>query len=240
LQAGVDVTVPEAADVIGGGLSSGERTVPGVLAAVDLAHPIDDGRAGVLTRSVDDTTRRMGVDGRAWRRLFEPLADHFSELAPDVFGPLLGVPRHPLTMASFGAKALIPATTFARRWRTDEVRALWAGNAAHAWTPLNRPPTTGMASILVAAGGSIETGVRVASRADLPTADIVMFDLPPAPSPTFSASHSRIGFGAPTRRFATAPGRTRWIWRWPRVCHGSTISVERRAPSTSVAPTTRW
>jgi phytoene dehydrogenase-like protein len=41
------------------------------------------------------------------------------------------------------------------------------------------PATDGMAAILVAAGGSIETGVRVASRADLPTADIVMFDLPP-------------------------------------------------------------
>jgi phytoene dehydrogenase-like protein len=234
---GVDVTVLEASDVIGGGLSSGERTVPGVLhddcvaivptalaspfmqsldlgshgvdwawPEVDLAHPIDGGRAGVLTRSFDDGERHMGVDGRAWRRLFEPLATHFHELAPDVFGPLIGIPAHPVRMASFGAKALVPATVFARRWRTDEVRALWAGNAAHAWTPLTRPPTSGvalmfgavahrygwpsvkggvarlaegMASTLAAMGGSLETGQRVTSRADLPTADIVMFDLPP-------------------------------------------------------------
>jgi hypothetical protein len=37
------------------------------------------------------------------------------ELAPDVFGPLLRVPSHPLLMASFGAKALVPATALARR-----------------------------------------------------------------------------------------------------------------------------
>ncbi|MDT5152327.1 MAG: hypothetical protein QOI01_4060 [Mycobacterium sp.] len=94
---GVDVTVLEASDVIGGGLSSGERTEPGVLhddcvaivptalaspfmqsldlgshgvdwawPEVDLAHPIDGGRAGVLTRSFDDGERHMGVDGRAY------------------------------------------------------------------------------------------------------------------------------------------------------------------------------
>ncbi|MCW2513771.1 MAG: FAD-dependent oxidoreductase [Mycobacterium sp.] len=234
---GVDVTVLEASDVIGGGLSSGERTLPGLLhddcaaivptalaspfmqsldlashgvewawPEVELAHPVDGGRAGVLTRSIDDTALGMGVDGPAWRRLFEPLARDFPELAPDVFGPLLGVPSHPLLMASFGAKALVPATALARRWRTDEVRALWAGNAAHAWTPLSRPPTSGialmfgavahrygwptvkggvarladgLASILASVGGSIETGQRATSRKDLPAADIVMFDLAP-------------------------------------------------------------
>jgi phytoene dehydrogenase-like protein len=187
---GVDVTVLEASDVIGGGLSSGERTVPGVLhddcvaivptalaspfmqsldlgshgvdwawPEVDLAHPIDGGRAGVLTRSFDGGERRMGVDGRAWRRLFEPLATHFHELAPDVFGPLIGIPAHPVRMAAFGAKALVPATVFARRWRTDEVRALWAGNAAHAWTPLTRPPTSGVALMF----GAVAP-IRVAKR----------------------------------------------------------------------------
>jgi phytoene dehydrogenase-like protein len=86
------------------------------------------------------------------------------------------------------------------------VRALWAGKAAHAWTPLSRPPTSGvalmfgavahrygwptvrggvarlaegLASILGTMGGSIETGQRATSRKDLPAADIVMFDLAP-------------------------------------------------------------
>jgi phytoene dehydrogenase-like protein len=109
-------------------------------------------------------------------------------------------------MASFGAKALIPATTSARRWRTEEVRALWAGCAAHTWRPLSQPPTSGLAlmfgavahrygwptvkggvarladslaSILLSMGGSMETGHRVTCRKDLPPADIVIFDLSP-------------------------------------------------------------
>jgi phytoene dehydrogenase-like protein len=234
---GVDVTVLEAADHIGGGLSSGARTVPGVLhddcvavvstalaspfmqsldleahgvewvwPEIDLAHPIDGGRAGMLTRSIDETTRRMGVDGPAWRRLIGPIAEHFDELAPDIFSPLVRMPLHPSRMASFGVKALIPASVLARRWQTDEVRALWAGTAAHTWRPLNQAPTSGLAlmfgavahrygwptvkggvarlaealaSILVAAGGVIETGQRVVSLKDLPVTDIVMFDLAP-------------------------------------------------------------
>jgi phytoene dehydrogenase-like protein len=234
---GVDVTVLEANHAIGGGLTSGERTVPGVLhddcaaivptalaspfmrsldlaahgvewvwPEVDLAHPIDGGRAGVLTRSLDDTVAGMGIDGPAWRRLFSPLATHFDELAPDLLGPLLRIPAHPVRMASFGARALTPATVVARRWRTDEVRALWAGNAAHGWQPLNRPPTSGvaltfgavahrygwpavmggsarlaegMAAILRNAGGVAVTGERVVSRAQLGRADVVMFDVAP-------------------------------------------------------------
>jgi phytoene dehydrogenase-like protein len=151
---GVDVTVLEAAAAIvptalaSSFMQSLDLASHGVEWAwpeIDLAHPIDGGRAGVLTRSIAETERHSGRSCRAWRRLFEPLADHFPDLAPDVFGPLITVPSHPLRMASFGAKALIPATTFARRWRTEEVRALWAGNAAHAWTPLSRPPTSGVA-----------------------------------------------------------------------------------------------
>src|SRR5215510_13681449 len=40
---------------------------------VDLAHPLDGGRAGVLTRSLQTTVDGLGVDGPAWRRLFGPL-----------------------------------------------------------------------------------------------------------------------------------------------------------------------
>jgi phytoene dehydrogenase-like protein len=236
-QRGIDVTVLEVSDVIGGGLSSGERTVPGVLhddcvatvptalassfvqslnleshglewtwPEVDLAHPIDGGRAGVLMRSLDETERLLGVDGRKWRRIFEPLADGFSELVSDIFGPLIGVPRHPVRLARFGLPTLIPAAVFVRRWRTDQARALFAGNAAHGWYPLSRPPTSGFAlmfgalghrygwpsvrggvarladalvSVLTGLGGKIETGHRVRSRAELSSADIVMLDLSP-------------------------------------------------------------
>src|SRR5262249_40002328 len=58
---------------------------------VDLAHPLDSGRAGVLVRSLDDTVAGLGPDGPAWRALFAPLAAGFDDLAEDTLGPVLRV-----------------------------------------------------------------------------------------------------------------------------------------------------
>ncbi len=233
-RAGVDVTVLEAEDEIGGGTRSAELNVPGVLhdicsaahptgvaspffqslglerhglewlfPEVDAVHPLDGGRAGVLFNDLDRTVDALGVDGPAWRRLYEPLARHCDELIAEIFGPIIHVPRHPLLLAGFGLRALLPATVIARRWKTDEARALFAGMAAHAVQPLQRPTTGGLglmfgmtghaygwpvakggsqaisaalAADLAEHGGRIETGHRVA---ELPDADIVMFDTSP-------------------------------------------------------------
>src|SRR6185295_11938582 len=48
---------------------------------IQLAHPLDGGRAAVLLRSVDGTAERLGIDGPAWRRLFGPLADGYDAIA---------------------------------------------------------------------------------------------------------------------------------------------------------------
>ena len=53
--------------------------------------------------------------------------------------PLLRVPRHPLAMASFGLRAVPPATWVARTFSTDEGAALFGGCAAHSFLPLDRP-----------------------------------------------------------------------------------------------------
>lgn len=236
-RAGVAVTVLEAADSIGGGTRTSERTLPGLLhdhcsafhpmglgspflrsldlarygvtwrwAEVELAHPLDGGSAGVLTRSLAGTAARLGPDGQAWQRLFGGLTSGFDELASDLLRPVAHVPRHPVRLAGFGLRALQPATWIARRWRTDEARALFAGIAAHGIYPLGRPTTAAiglmltaaghrygwpvaeggsraisdaLAKLIAAGGGRIETGQRVTSLASLPPADIVMLDLTP-------------------------------------------------------------
>jgi phytoene dehydrogenase-like protein len=53
---------------------------------IDLAHPLDDGSAGVLWQSLDATADRLGRDGKAWRRTFAPLVAGFDELAPRCTG----------------------------------------------------------------------------------------------------------------------------------------------------------
>ena len=55
-----------------------------------LAHPLDDGSAIMLERSLDATAANLGPDGPAWRALIEPIAAHWSELRHDVLAPFVG------------------------------------------------------------------------------------------------------------------------------------------------------
>jgi phytoene dehydrogenase-like protein len=237
-QAGLSVTVLEAADEPGGGTRSAELTVPGLVhdvcsavlpftvaspflrslplaehglrwrwPEVELAHPVDGGRAGVLLRSIDDTAHALGADGRRWARLVGPVVDRFDDVTAEIFQPLLHVPRHPITLTRFGLRALAPATMLVRRWETDEARGLFGGIAAHAFHPLSRATTGGigvllgasghavgwpvaaggtqavadaLCSLLRALGGTIQTGVTVRSLDEVGPADVVMLDVTPS------------------------------------------------------------
>jgi phytoene dehydrogenase-like protein len=172
---------------------------------IDLAHPLDDGSAAVMVRSLAETANGLGEDGDAWRRVFGSSA-HFEDLLEDMLRPILHLPRHPVRLARFGIPAAAPATLLARSWKTPQGRALFGGVAAHAFSPLNRPMSSSvgcalinachafgwpvarggsrsiadaLASVLAEAGGVIETGRRVSSLAELPKTDIVVFDLAP-------------------------------------------------------------
>lgn len=236
-RSGVDVTVLEAADTVGGGTRTVEAIVPGLLhdhcsavhpmavgspvlgdldldryglrwrlPEIDCAHPLDDGTAGVLHRSVTATADGLGTDGRRWRTLFEQPARDYDLLGEDILGPLLRVPRHPLKLTRFGVPAALPATALARSFRTEQARALWLGVAAHAFRPLNRPLSSAiglgiltaghrhgwavaeggsraisdaLAAALLDLGGTIETGVHVRSASQVPPSDAVIWDVAP-------------------------------------------------------------
>jgi phytoene dehydrogenase-like protein len=176
------------------------------LPEIDCVHPLDDGTAGVLHRSVEQTAAGLGADGKRWSRLVAGPAASFDELSDDVLGPLLRVPSHPVKLARFGAPTTLPATVLARVFRGEQARALFGGVAAHAFQPLTRPLssaiglgiitaghrhgwavasggsqsiTNALASLLTDLGGTVETGVRVTTATDLPSSDVTLFDLAP-------------------------------------------------------------
>ena len=120
-----------------------------------LAHPLDDGSAIILERDLNDAARALGEDGRAWRRLLQPLVDRWAEFAEDSLGPVLRVPRHPLRMASFGFTALQPAQTLANRFHTKHARALFAGLAGHSFLSFDRPLSSAVALVLGAAAHAV-------------------------------------------------------------------------------------
>ncbi len=61
-------------------------------APVDCAHPLDDGTAALMYRSIDATVDGLGRDGRRWRALVGPLASRFDDLAAEVMRPIAHVP----------------------------------------------------------------------------------------------------------------------------------------------------
>ena len=120
--------------------------------AVAFAHPLDGGRAAAVRGSVEDTAGSLGVDAKAYRRLFDPLVPGISKVLPTILGPLRAPPAHPVAMARLALPGLLPASWVARLFQTDEARALLAGAAAHSLLPLDQPLTGSYALLFVALG----------------------------------------------------------------------------------------
>ncbi|HUR94209.1 MAG TPA: NAD(P)/FAD-dependent oxidoreductase [Gemmatimonadales bacterium] len=120
-----------------------------------LAHPLDDGTAAVLERSIDVTAAMLGPGGSRWRRLHRPLVEGWPELAHDVLAPPLRIPRHPLLMARFGLQALRSAGSVARGLRGTRAQALFAGNAAHSFLSLEAAGTAAFGLLLSVAGHAV-------------------------------------------------------------------------------------
>jgi phytoene dehydrogenase-like protein len=204
-----------------------------LLPEVDLAHPLDDGSAGVMVRSIDETAEGLGQDGAAWRRVFGSASAHFGELLEDIMRPVVHVPRHPLRLIRFGLAAAAPATLLARSWKTPQARALFGGVAAHGFTPLNRPMSSSvgcalisaghafgwpvakggsgaigeaLASMLRAHGGRIETGRRIRDMAEVGGADVVVFDLAPESVAEIAGERLPERVARAYRRYRHGPG----------------------------------
>jgi phytoene dehydrogenase-like protein len=171
-----------------------------------LAHPLDDGTAVMLERSLDATAEGLGPGGRAWVRLHEPFVRAWTRLAPDLLAPPLRFPRAPFLMARFGLQALRPSTSVARGLGGARAQALFAGNAAHSFLALDELGTAAFGLLLSGAahavgwpiprggsqrfadalagyfcslGGEIVTSAPVERLEELEGARLVLLDLTP-------------------------------------------------------------
>ena len=122
---------------------------------VPLAHPLDDGSAVLLERSLQATAEGLGSGGTAWTRLHGPFVRAWARLAQDLLAPPLRFPRSPVLMARFGLQALRPATSVARGLSGARARALFAGNAAHSFLPLEAPGTAAFGLLLSGAAHAV-------------------------------------------------------------------------------------
>jgi phytoene dehydrogenase-like protein len=171
-----------------------------------LAHPLDDEPAVMIERSLEATAEGLGIDGKAYRRLFTPLVGRYEAILHEFLGPLR-FPRDPVSMTLFGIRAIFPATQLARlAFRSKRGRAVFAGMAGHSIMPLHWPATAAfglmlgmlahtvgwpmarggsqkiadaLAAYLCSLGGKITTGWQVNSIDELPPAHAYLFDVTP-------------------------------------------------------------
>jgi phytoene dehydrogenase-like protein len=199
-----------------------------------LAHPLDDGTAVMLERSLDDAQKELGADGTAWRSLMGPLALRWPDLMRDILRPSIAVPRHPWLLARFGMDALPPANFVARRrFRGERTRALFAGLAAHSFLSLDQPIsgsfgmvmgasahavgwpiprggsqaiTNALCGCLQALGGKVHTSTRIEDFRQLPPCDITMCDLTPRQLLDLSGGKFSSGFRNRLNKYRYGPG----------------------------------
>lgn len=200
---------------------------------VQFAHPLDGGRGAAVRRSVAETAELLAGDARAYERIFGPLTNQFNAIAREFLQPMLHIPNHPFALARFGAYAAMPASLLARRWSSDEARALWSGVAAHAFRPLNSFMSSAIGVALgtaahafgwpVAVGGSgaiseattkmlkergvvLETSVRVTDYKQIQDADVVLLDTSPEGAMNILGDKLPNRVARAYRRFEHGPG----------------------------------
>jgi len=200
-----------------------------------IAHPLNDGTAVILERDLQQAESSLGADGKRWRKLFQPFANHWSALANGLLRPLRpqSIVRHPFLMARFGVAALPSAKTLVRLFRGGRAKALFAGIAAHSFLSLDDPLsaafgiilgaaahavgwpiprggaqsiTNALAAHLASLGGSIHTNSRIENLSTLSAYDVALCDLTPVQLLRVARNRFPARFSRRLAKFRYGPG----------------------------------
>jgi phytoene dehydrogenase-like protein len=146
-----------------------------IIPEASVAHPLEDEEAVLLTRSVELTAQKLGIDDEKYKGLILPFADRAEHLLADSLGPL-SWPDHPALLLKFGLKAMQPTSFFAKnRFKGERARALFAGCAAHSVLPFHKlfssdfssPPSLSRQTTWLDSG-TVSSGRRVRTSGTLP------------------------------------------------------------------------
>lgn len=198
-----------------------------------LAHPLDDGTAAMLERSIEATGATLTCDAAAYRNLMAPFVANWQKILDFILGPFRP-PRYPFTLARFGVAAIRSAKGLAEsHFKGDPAQALFAGMAAHSMLPLEQPPSAGfglmlgmlahavgwpmprggsqmiadaLASYLRSLGGEIVTGMEVKSIDALPSARAILFDVTPRQLLRIAGRRLPGGYQHQLQRYRYGPG----------------------------------
>ena len=171
-----------------------------------VAHPFDEGTAILLKKSIEDTAQQFGKGAKSYQDLMQPIVKDWEKIAPDFLGPFT-LPKYPFLFTSFGLKAVQSARSIAFRYLKEKYsRGFFAGIAAHSILPLDKVVSAGIALVLGALGhkvgwpfpkggaqklanamgsyykslgGIIQTQFEVRAMADIPSTQVVLFDITP-------------------------------------------------------------
>ena len=203
-----------------------------------LAHPLDDGTAVLLDRSVDVTVETLGKDGPSYRNLIGPLVSHWNELAVDLLRPL-GLPHHPMVFFRFAFPAIRSVKGLAHsRFDGKRARALFAGLGAHSILPLEEAGSAAVGLVVCASahavgwpmakggsqciayamseyfkslGGRIVTSRPIGSVDELPRAQAILLDVTPRQILSM-APLLPAGYRRRLERYAYGPGAFKVDW----------------------------
>ncbi len=204
-----------------------------------LAHPMDDGTAIVLERSVEETAQALGEGRSHYRRLMRPFVDDWERIIEDTLGPIRR-PRHPLALARFGLQAFRSARGLAQtRLEGERARALFSGLAGHSMMPLEKPLTAAfglmlgmlahaagwplaqggsqrladaLARHLKSLGGRIETHSMVSSLSELPPARTILMDVTPRQLLAIAGDQLPTAYREQLARYRYGPGVSKVDW----------------------------
>jgi phytoene dehydrogenase-like protein len=203
---------------------------------IQLAHPLDDGPAMLLERSIEATSVTLANDAHAYTKVMTSLVADWPLIEQAFLGPLRLPPllRHPFALGHFGLLALRSAQGLAKHlFKGERARAIFAGMAAHSMLALDQPTSAAsglllgtvghvvgwpfprggsqmisdaLAAYLRALGGEIVTGMEVKSLDALPPSRAILFDVTPRQLVRIANDHLSAGYKRALQRYRYGPG----------------------------------